>query len=228
MFRIYYTIFMLLNISCFVSNMKIPIRYSSYKNIRPIFFDIYKHEYNINSLNEFNNYSIEHIIPRSLYKNNTYLKNDMHNIILYPNKINLHRSNYKYVSDFKIYHDSQILDEYGNKIVYENPLVEDKIMIKTNKNKSFYPSKQYRGPIARSAMYFITTYPEYQNDILTNVINPYTILTWHYQNPVSYIEMIKNRIIKEHQGNDNLFILEKKLLAYEMEKILGKSLSNFY
>ena len=42
MFRIYYIIFMLLNISTFVSNMKIPIKYSSYKNIRPIFFDIYK------------------------------------------------------------------------------------------------------------------------------------------------------------------------------------------
>ena len=152
----------------------------------------------------------------------------MHNIILYPNKINLHRSNYKYVSDFKIYENSQLLDENGNKIIYDNPLIEDKIMIKTNKNKTFYPSKQYRGPIARSAMYFITTYPEYENDILTKVINPYTILTWHYQNPVSQIEIIKNNIIKEHQGNDNSFILEKKLLAYEMEKILGESLSNFY
>ena len=51
MFRIYNIIFILLNISSFVSTMKIPIKYSSYKNIRPIFFDIYKQvTFNLNTL----------------------------------------------------------------------------------------------------------------------------------------------------------------------------------
>ena len=53
-----------------------------------IFKDIYKNN---------NDYSLEHVIPQSLYKDDKLLKKDMHNILLYPNMLNIHRSNYKYI-----------------------------------------------------------------------------------------------------------------------------------
>ena len=82
-------LFILLFIINYLANsIKAPSKYISYSNIRPIYYDMY----NINSKMEFNEkYSLEHVIPRSIYKDDSLLKRDMHNIILYPNKINNHR-----------------------------------------------------------------------------------------------------------------------------------------
>ena len=226
--NIVYTIVISMLINVVVYSFQVPIRYSAYNKIRPVFFNIYKDKEDIFSLKQFNReYSLEHVIPRSLFKYETLIKKDMHNIILYPNKVNTHRSNYKYISDFKIYGNSMLLDEFGNRIDYKSPITEDTIMIKTNNRKLFYPCKKYRGLIARSAMYFLITYPKYQSEILENVIDPYTILTWHHQNPVNKFEISKNKIIKEIQGNDNVFVLNESLLIPEMEKILNEDLSIF-
>ena len=48
------------------------------------------------------------------------------------------------------------------KIKYNKPLSNEEIYIKTNSKKMFMPAKKYRGYIARSAMYFLSTYPELQ------------------------------------------------------------------
>ena len=78
-----------------------------YNKLRPILFDIY------NNKNIYNT-TLEHVIPQSIYKKqDKILCRDLHNIILYPAKVNMHRSNFKYISDFTIYEDSIILDKNG-------------------------------------------------------------------------------------------------------------------
>ena len=76
-------------------------------------------------------------------------------------------------------------------------------------------------------MYFLYTYPKYTNKILKDIIDPYTILTWHHQYPVSEFEIYKNYEIAKIQGNKNMFINNPQLLVPEMEVILEKDLSVF-
>ena len=201
-------------------NLK-PTNYVKYKSIRNLFFNFYKNYVNI----EQSDHSLEHVVPQSLYKNESILKRDLHNIILYPNKINLHRSNYKYISDLKIYPESKILDNIGNEIKYIEPILDNDIYIKTNGQKSFYPACKYRGLIARSSMYFANVYPEYQEQIFKNVIDPYTLLMWHHEYPISKFELNKNKFTYELQGNQNFYIIEPKLLVSDMENILGENLN---
>lgn len=215
--------------SFLVISLQTPFKYITYNNIRPLYYELYYLEEDYNNKKIFDNkYSLEHVIPRSVYKDNNLIKRDMHNIILYPNKINNHRSNYKYISDFKLHGNSILLDKFGNKIKYNKPLSEEDIYIKTNGRKTFMPAKKYRGYIARSAMYFLSTYPKYQDVILKDIIDPYTLLTWHFEYPVNNLEKEKNYMINSIQGNNNIYVSEPSLLVYDMEDILGNILPLFY
>jgi len=195
------------------------IHYVTYNKLRPIIFTIY------NKKNKSTT-TLEHIIPQSIYKKDKKLCRDLHNLILYPSKVNIHRSNFKYISDFKIYEDSKILDGYGNICNYDKPL-HDNFYIKNSKKKYFLPNNKFKGIISRAAMYFLYTYPKYTNKILKDIIDPYTILTWHHQYPVSEFEIYKNYEIAKIQGNKNMFINNPQLLVPEMEVILEKDLSVF-
>ena len=196
------------------------INYISYKKLRPVLFNIYKKK-------NIYNTTLEHIIPQSIYKKtDKKLTCDLHNLILYPSKVNIHRSNYKYISDFKIYEDSVILDENGNKDKYYRPLSKG-FCIKNSKKRFFLPSDEFKGDISRAAMYFLFTYPEFRDKILKDIIDPYTILTWHHQFPVSDFEIYKSEEIEKLQGNKNIFIDNPELLVPKMEVILQRNLSIF-
>lgn len=198
---------------------EIPNKYISYSSVRKVLYEIYH-------LDSSCDHTIEHIVPQSKFKNCKELKRDMHNLIFYPSKINLHRSNYKYISDFKFFEKSILLDEEGKEIKYICPLrnASENICIKTAKRKYFLPSEKYRGAIARATMYFLITYPEYKDEILKEVIDPFTILTWHHEYPVSEFEIIKNKKVLEQQGNNNIFVTHPELLVEYMEEILHTDL----
>jgi endonuclease I len=200
-----------------------PTKYIPYSRVKKIFVDIY----NIDK--ETTDYNIEHVVPQSKFKKVKNLKSDMHNLFYYPSKMNTHRSNYKYISDLKFYEKSTLIDENGNRIKYEYPidLEKNNICIKTANKQYFLPCEKYRGEIARASMYFLSTYPDYKNLILNDVIDPYTILTWHHQYPVSEFEKYKNSRIYDYQGNNNIFVSEPKLLKDYMEEILNTNL-DFY
>ena len=196
------------------------IHYMKYNKLRPILFHIY------NKKNLYNT-TLEHIIPQSIYKKkDKNLCRDLHNLVLYPAKVNIHRSNFKYISDLKIYEDSIILDKNGNVCSYDKPL-HDNFCIKNARKKYFLPSNEFKGDISRAAMYFLYTYPKYRKNILKNIIDPYTILTWHHQYPVSEFEIYKSVEISKIQGNENLFIKQPQLLVPKMEDILQKDLPVF-
>lgn len=198
-----------------------PQTYVSRNKLRPILFNIYGKENIYDS-------TLEHIIPQSVYKQtDKVLSRDLHNLIFYPSKLNTHRSNFKYISDLKLYGDSKILDENGEVLKYINP-INNEISIKNSKRRLFMPKDEYKGDISRAAMYFIHTYPKYRDFILSEIIDPYTILTWHHQFPVSDLEKHKSLEIFKEQGNENLFIKSPEKLVSEMELILDKKLSIFY
>lgn len=197
------------------------IKYKSYKLVKNIMFsEIYEIDPNL-----WKNYNIEHIVPQSLYKKEPNIKKDMHNLILYPKSLNSHRSNYKYVSDPKIYDESVILNKNGHKISYLKPIKKN-ISIKNNKMRIFHPNEQYKGQIARACMYFTRVY-NWSDIIFRHVIDPYTILLWHHQYPVSDFEKKKNQIIFCHQGNENKYVSNPKRLVSDMESLLNTKLSSF-
>ena len=198
---------------------QIPSDYMSYNRVRKIIKDIY----NTNS----KEYNLEHIVPQSFFKGDKKLKSDMHNIILYPEKMNLHRSNFEYISDFKLYPSSKLINNKGEVFDYIEPIQDSNVCIKTSSKRYFLPEKKYRGLISRSCMYVLTTYPKYKDDILNNVINPYTLLTWHHQHPITDFEIYKNNKIYEYQKNKNEFICNPKLLVDVMQDMLDIDLSIF-
>ena len=198
---------------------QIPNKYMNYNRVKLIIKDIYN--------TGDKRYNLEHIVPQSIFKGNKSLKSDMHNIILYPEKMNLHRSNYEYISDFKLYPNSKLIDCNGEVVDYIEPIEDNNVCIKTSSKRYFLPQKKYRGLISRSCMYVLTTYPKYKDDILNNVINPYTLLTWHHQYPVTDFEIYKNNKIYEYQKNKNEFICDPKLLVEVMQDILDIDIAIF-
>ena len=204
--------FFLFLTSCLSFN--IPNKFIQYKNIKFFYENLY-------NLGKSNKYSLEHIVPQSIFKKK-YLNytRDMHNIIVYPLKLNNHRSNYKYVNDLNFYCDSILLNKFGQKIYYsdyKNEILYDDVCIKTNSKKTFHPCDMYKGQIARATMYFATTYPEFKNDVFDLVIDPNDIINWHYDFPVTKFEKEKNDIIKKLQGNNNIYISHPSLLSIDLE-----------
>ncbi len=209
-----FLLFMLINI---VSSLK-PLTTISYNRVKKVFCDIY-------NIKNPCNYSIEHVIPQSKFKENKLLKTDMHNLLFYPNKLNLHRSNFKYISDPTIFESSKIFDEKGEDVL--DFIEKEKISIKTSNKKIFYPPDKYKGQIARACMYFLTTYPEYKDMIFKDVIDPYTILTWHKLFNVNNFEILKNEIIYDYQKNNNIYVLKPDELYSNMEILLNINLDLF-
>lgn len=197
------------------------IQYQGYKKVKNIMFNkIYKV-----SKTKHENFNIEHIVPQSLYGKDITIKKDMHNLVLYPKNMNRHRSNYKYVDDPKIYDDSILLNEIGNKINYMRPY-KSNYSIKNNKLRIFHPKQKYKGEIARACMYFIRVY-NWEEIIFKYVIDPYTILLWHHQYPVSKFEKKKNKIILKYQKNENEYISNPQKLVPDMEFLIGVKLNSF-
>jgi endonuclease I len=80
---------------------------------------------------------------------------------------------------------------------------------KNNKLKLFIPHEESRGAIARSLAYMKYTYPNIELD---KVINRSTLIEWNRDYPPTNIERIQNEVIKNIQGNYNIFILNYDLV----------------
>ncbi len=157
-------------------------------------------------------YTLEHVVPKSIIHNSNYTK-DMHNILWLPSLINNHRDNYKFVNALDLNDYITFLDNFGNTLKGFDPSNKDLscIYLKSNMRREFVPIKNNKGKIARACMYFIKTYPEYKNIIFEKVIDMELANTWHYENPPTRFEILKNRNICKYQGNLNLFIENPRL-----------------
>lgn len=145
--------------------------------IRKLFKDFHPH---------VNDPSVEHCVPRSLYKEEKQLGRDMHNLISMPRSLNSKRSNYKLVESIV---EKQ---EQGAK--------------KNTKNKVFVPPEHFRGRYARSIGYFFLLYPHYQDPIARLVLDPELLLRWNSEYPPSDTEMGLHERVSHLQSNENPLI----------------------
>ena len=190
--------------------------------------------------NKYNDLTAEHIFPQSFLKEYSKAKFDMHNIYLTKGTINSNRSNYKFIQNLTSLEDIDESKKENNKLnlnnlktkFKNNNKILKKIIVKrekqykikkannfvkihntqnykNNKLKLFIPHEESRGAIARSLAYMKYTYPNLELD---KVINSTTLIEWNCAYPPTNIERIQNEVIKNIQGNYNIFILNYDLV----------------
>ena len=127
------------------------------------------------------------------------------------NKLNLNNLKTKFKNNKKILKKIIVKREKQYKIKKTNNFVKihDTQNYKNNKLKLFIPHKESRGAIARSLAYMKYTYPNLELD---KVINSSTLIEWNCAYPPTNIERIQNEVIKNIQGNYNIFILNYDLV----------------
>lgn len=167
--------------------------------------------------------TIEHVVPQSYMKQSTANSkipiSDIHNMILYSRKLNIHRSNYSFVDEKEITNTGTnitYLDYLGNKIDLNAPYPTKQYAIKDSFFRTFCPMHQHRGQIARICGYMYTQYPDLENIITTKLIDPSLLLEWHETHPVSDYEKYKNDVIADHQNNRNMYIDEPSSLREDV------------
>jgi len=127
------------------------------------------------------------------------------------NKLNLNNLKTKFKNNNKILKKIIVKREKQCKIKKTNNFVKihDTQNYKNNKLKLFIPHEESRGAIARSLAYMKYTYPNLELD---KVINSSTLIEWNCAYPPTIIERIQNEVIKNIQGNYNIFILNYDLV----------------
>lgn len=197
--------------------------------------------FNNYNYNKYNDLTAEHIFPQSFLREYSFAKFDMHNIYLTKSSINSNRSNYKYIEDNMLnLNSAENKQKQNNKLIFNkiktkfknNNKILKKIIVKrekqykikktnnfvkihntqnykNNKLKLFIPHKESRGAIARSLAYMKYTYPNLELD---KVINSSTLIEWNCAYPPTNIERMQNEVIKNIQGNYNIFILNHDLV----------------
>lgn len=127
------------------------------------------------------------------------------------NKLNLNKIKSKIQNNDKFLKKNIVKREKQYKIKKANNFVKihDTQNYKNNKFKLFIPHTEARGAIARSLAYMKYTYPNLELD---KVINSSTLIEWNCAYPPTNIERIQNEVIKNIQGNYNIFILNYDLV----------------
>jgi endonuclease I len=127
------------------------------------------------------------------------------------NKVIFNKIKTKFKNNNKILKKIIVKREKQYKIKKTNNFVkiQDTPNYKNNKLKLFIPHEESRGAIARSLAYMKYTYPNLELD---KVINSSTLIEWNCAYPPTNIERIQNEVIKNIQGNYNIFILNHDLV----------------
>ncbi|MBL4746010.1 MAG: endonuclease [Flavobacteriaceae bacterium] len=122
-------------------------------------------------------FNTEHLYPQSKLGNGNAV-GDLHHLRTCNHQINSSRSNYPFTDGSGTYN---------------------------LKNGAWYPGDEWRGDVARMILYVNLRYDEPLNgDISTSGINLF--LKWNREDPVSAIEIQRNNVIQNSQGNRNPFI----------------------
>jgi endonuclease I len=130
--------------------------------------------------------SIEHIFPKS-FLINYQQKYDMHNLFKCNIRINQCRSNYKFVNEFT-------KNKEWIKIDYDNYV--------NNKEKLFIPNDYSKGIISRAILYMCYKY----NINHSKTIDYKNLLLWNTKYPPLDDEIYHNKIVKQIQKSNNVFI----------------------
>lgn len=121
-------------------------------------------------------WSKEHVIPKSILPNRVVTENP-HNIIPMPRDLNTARSNKRYTVEWK--------DGYKKYACQNCPhpgYCRGSMVISP---EGVHPPDYLKGPIARSVLYSVDTYPKYASLINDKVLSIDTAIRWDYIYPMS-------------------------------------------
>lgn len=150
-------------------------------------------------------YNREHIIPQSVFNEQSPMVSDAHFITPTDGKVNGIRSNYPHGNVSSATYTSQNGSKLGSSAVsgYSGTVFE--------------PINDFKGDIARMYFYFATRYENTiagysyamfngtSNQVFTTAFLN-LLLTWHAQDPVSAREIARNNAVYARQNNRNPFI----------------------
>lgn len=155
---------------------------------------------------EGNCYNREHIVPQSLFNEDSPMKNDIHFIRATDGKVNGMRSNYPFgkvgTASFTSLNGSKLGNSSSSGF----------------SGTVFEPIDEFKGDVARMVFYFVTRYQSKLStfstgNMLGNSAFPglqtwelNVLLAWHNQDPVSQAEINRNNASYTFQGNRNPFI----------------------
>ena len=177
---------------------------------RPTAADPYNFIYNTNRCGNYSNegdcYNREHIVPQSLFNEDSPMKNDIHFIRATDGKVNGVRSNYPFGKVGTATFTSLNGSKLGNSVSagYGGTVFE--------------PIDEFKGDVARMIFYFVTRYETQlsgfsSGDMLGGSAYPglqtwelNQLLAWHNLDPVSPAEIGRNNASYNYQGNRNPYI----------------------
>lgn len=194
-----------------------------YKSLQTI--SKYLHIFHNNFHNKREKLTLEHIIPRSFCKKNCKLIKDPRNLILYPKKVNNHRSNYELVNHndnrfIKNINKTIFLNQQGEKInindnqdilylffyshirndkkiINQREKYNEKYLIKNNNERIFTPPKYYKGIISRSLIELMNDYSYIKDIVEIKVCKKETIREWEIKYPICEYEKERTNFIKK-------------------------------
>ena len=163
-------------------------------------------------------YNKEHIIPKSIYNENSPMVDDAHTVIPTDGRVNGLRGSFP----FGVVDDSQLISQGG----VNNPTLNgSKAGGNLNSGYSagysgtvFEPIDEFKGDVARMYFYFVTRYenqmdnwssfPMFDGSNDKALADPFLsiLLTWHANDPVSQKEVDRNNSVFNYQNNRNPFV----------------------
>lgn len=147
-------------------------------------------------------WTCEHVIPKSLIQEH----NDLHNLILLPDRLNHARSNYPYVNGigYDDLHNSNL------KIKIIPPCIKSNCSCELNgkltSNHLFIPPDRFKGMIGRTTLYMKDKYPHHEKLINNRVLNLGVASIWDMSFPPSQMELDWNKFILSYQGDENPYV----------------------
>lgn len=161
-------------------------------------------------------YNKEHTIPQSIFSQNEPMRGDAFHLYPTDGRVNGFRSNYPFG-----YVGSNLVSQSG----ISNPTMNGSKLgnnidtgVFTYSGTVFEPIDEFKGDIARSYFYFVTryqdeipswgSYPMFNGSTTQGITDGflYTLIQWHYNDPVSQKEIDRNNNIFTYQNNRNPFI----------------------
>lgn len=147
-------------------------------------------------------WTCEHVIPKSLIPEH----NDLHNLILLPDRLNHARSNYPYVNGIE-YDD---LHNPNLKIKIVPPCIRSncscELSGKLTSSHLFIPPDRFKGMIGRTTLYMKDKYPYHEKLINNRVLDLGLASIWDISFPPTPMEMEWNKFVLSYQGDENPYV----------------------
>lgn len=151
-------------------------------------------------------WTCEHVIPKSLIPEH----NDLHNLILLPDRLNNIRSNFPYINgvDYEDLHDPHL------KVKPIPPCMKfncscHHLQGKLVSKNLFIPADPFKGMISRSVLYMKDKYPHHHQLIHKRVLDIGVASIWDMSFPPSPQELEWNKFVASYQGDGNPYVIQR-------------------